>query len=345
LPRESAPVVIPSRNDPPFAPLDKGGNPENVAVIIPSWNGVQLLPPCLDSLRAQTSRPHEVWVVDSASSDETVAMVRRDYPEVHLIPLAENRGYSGAVNACIAQAQGTLIAILNQDLVVDRVWIEEMARAAEAHPEAGAFASKIMLFEQRDHFHSAGDLYRADGIPTNRGVWQKDEGQYDQETEVFGACGGAAVYRRRLLDEIGGFDERFFMYCEDVDLAWRQQLAGWRAIYAPRAVAYHHLSASGRGVTASYFTGRNTLWVIFKNVPLPLLRKYGPAMLAAQWRISRDALRAWRGAAARARLRGQLAGWLTWPRLLGTRRAIQRSRRVSLDYLEQLLEAACTSRY
>jgi GT2 family glycosyltransferase len=312
---------------------------ETISVIIPSWNGVTLLPPCLDSLRAQTYRPFEVWVADSASSDETVAVVRRDYPEVHLIPLAENRGYSGAVNAGIAQAQGTLIAILNQDLVVAPGWLEEMARAAAAHPQAGAFASKIMLFEQRDHFHSAGDLYRSDGIPLNRGVWQVDEGQYDQETEVFGACGGAAVYRRRLLDEIGGFDERFFMYCEDVDLAWRQQLAGWRTVYAPRAVAYHHLSASGGGVTASYFTGRNTLWVIFKNVPLPLLRKYGPAMLAAQWRISRDALRAWRGAAARARLRGQLAGFLTWPRLLGKRRAIQRSRRVSLDYLEHLLES------
>jgi GT2 family glycosyltransferase len=314
-------------------------DPETVSVIIPSWNGATLLPPCLDSLRTQTCHPLEVWVVDSASSDETVAMVRRDYPEVHLIPLQENRGYSGAVNTGIARAQGTLIAILNQDLVVDPKWVEEMARTAESHPEAGAFASKIMLFDQRDHFHSAGDLYRSDGIPVNRGVWQKDEGQYEQEAEVFGACGGAAVYRRRLLDKVGLLDESFFMYCEDVDLAWRQQLAGWRTVYAPRAVAYHHLSASGGGVTASYYTGRNTLWVIAKNVPGPLLRKHWPAMLAAQWRITRDAVRAWRGAAARARLRGQLAGWLTWPRLLGKRRAIQRSRRVPLEYLDSLLRS------
>lgn len=313
--------------------------PETISVIIPSWNGVTLLPPCLDSLRAQTYRQFEILVADSASTDETLAIVRHDYPKVHLIPLAENRGYSGAVNAGIAQAQGMLVAILNQDVVVARGWLEEIARAAEAHPEAGAIASKIMLFDQRDHFHSAGDDYRMDGIPVNRGVWQKDEGQYDRETEVFGACGGAAVYRRRLLDEIGWFDESLFMYCEDVDLAWRQQLAGWRTVFAPRAVAFHHLSASGGGVTASYFTGRNTLYVIFKNVPGPLLLKYWPAMLAAQWRISRDALRAWRGSAARARLRGQLAGWLTWPRLLGKRRAIQRSRRVSLDYLEHLLRS------
>ena len=333
--------------DPPCTPLapsgetgglHRGGKTESISVIIPSWNGVTLLPPCLDSLRAQTYRDSEIWVVDSASSDETVALVRRDYPEVHLLPLAENLGYSGAVNAGIARASGTLIAVLNQDVVVDAHWLEEIARAAEAHPQAGAIASKIMLYDQRDHLHSAGDDYRTDGIPVNRGVWQVDEGQYDGEVEIFGACGGAATYRRAMLDEVGLLDESFFMYCEDVDLAWRHQLAGWRAVFAPRAIAYHHLSASGGGVTASYYTGRNTLYVIAKNVPGPMLRKYWPAILAAQWRITRDALRAWRGEAARARLRGQLAGWLTWPRLLGKRRAIQQSRRVSLEYLEGLLK-------
>jgi GT2 family glycosyltransferase len=318
----------------------RASQPETISVIIPSWNGTTLLPPCLDSLRAQTYRQFDIWVVDSASSDDTVAIVRRDYPEVQLVPLDKNRGYSGATNVGIAQSQGALVAILNQDIVADPHWLEGIASAAAAHPEAGAIACKIMLFDQRDHFHSAGDFYRVDGIPVNRGVWQVDQGQYDQETEVFGPCGGAATYRRRVLDQIGLLDEGFFMYCEDVDLAWRQQLAGWCTIYTPRAVAYHHLSASGGGVTASYYTGRNTLYVIAKNVPGPMLRKYGPAMLTAQWRISRDALRAWRGEAARARLRGQLAGFLTWPRLLGKRRAIQRSRRVSLEYLEQLLRPA-----
>ena len=319
-------------------PHARDTSPESISVVIPSWNGVTLLPPCLDSLRAQTYRHFDTWIVDSASSDETVAVVRRDYPEVHLIPLAENRGYSGATNVGIAQSAGTWVAILNQDIVADPHWLEGIARAAATHPEAGALACKIMLYDQRDHFHSAGDAYGVDGIPVNRGVWQEDSGQYDDQTEVFGACGGALAYRRRMLDEVGVLDESFFMYCEDVDLAWRQQLAGWRAIYVPRAVAFHHLSASGGGVTASYYTGRNTLWVIAKNVPGPLLRKYWPAMLTAQRRIACDAVRAWRGEAARARLRGQLAGLATWPRLLGKRRAIQRSRRVPLDYLEQILQ-------
>jgi GT2 family glycosyltransferase len=195
-----------------------------------------------------------------------------------------------------------------------------------------------MLRDQRSAFHSAGDQYRRDGIPVNRGVWQQDHGQYNAEVEVFAACGGAAAYRRQMLDEIGWFDESFFMYLEDVDLAWRQQLAGWHTIYAPQAVAFHQLSASGGGVTASYYTGRNTIYVIAKNVPAPLLRKYGLAMINAQLRIARDAVRAWGGDAARARLRGQLAGLCTWPRMLGKRRSIQRSRRVPVSYLEDLLE-------
>jgi len=314
-------------------------NTETFSVIVPSWNGVRFLPTCLDSLRAQTYSDLKVIVVDSASTDESVALIRRDYPEVRLIALTENRGFTGAVNAGIARAKGTLVALLNQDAEADPRWLEEMARAAFAHPEAGAIACKIMLFDRRDRFHSAGDNYRLDGIPVNRGVWQKDEGQYDTETEVFGACGGAAAYRRRVLDEIGWFDESFFMYCGDVDLAWRQQLAGWRTVYAPRAVAFHRLSASGGGVTASYYTGRNTIYVLVKNMPGALLGKYWRAILAAQLRTSADALRAWRGTAARARLRGQLAGLLTWPRMLGKRRAIQRSRRVSIAYLESLLEA------
>lgn len=313
--------------------------PESFSVIIPNWNGVKFLPTCLNSLSHQTYRHLEVLVVDNASTDESVALIRQDHPEVQLVALTENRGFTGAVNAGIARAKGSLVALLNQDAEADPRWLEEMAHAARAHPQAGAIASKIMLFDQRDHFHSAGDSYRADGTAVNRGVWRKDVGQYDAETEVFAACGGAAAYRRRALDEVGWLDESFFMYCEDVDLAWRQQLAGWHTVFAPRAVVFHHLGASGGGVTASYYTGRNAIYVIVKNMPAPLLLKYWPAILAAQLRVSRDALYAWRGAAARARLRGQMAGLLTWPRMLGKRRAIQRSRCVPIRYLEGLLEA------
>ena len=311
---------------------------ESFSIIIPSWNGVDLLPTCLNSLRAQTYRHFETIVVDNGSTDDTVSLVQQQYPEVHLVALTANRGFTGAVNVGIAQSRGDLVALINQDVEAAPQWLETLASASITHPEAGAFATKIMLFDQRDRFHSAGDSYRRDGIPVNRGVWQRDVGQFDQQTHVFAACGGAAVYRRSMLDQVGMLDERFFMYCEDVDLAWRYQLAGFKTVFVPDAVAFHRLSASGGGFTASYYTGRNTIYVIVKNVPGPLLRKYLLVMAASQRRVAKEALSSWRGEAARARLRGQLAGLLTWPRMLPSRRAIQRTRRVSIDYLENLLQ-------
>jgi len=140
-----------------------------------------------------------------------------------------------------------------------------------------------------------------------------------------------------MLDEVGLFDEDLFAFCEDVDLAWRGQAAGWPCIYAPRARIYHRVSATGGGGLASFYNGRNCLTVIVKNYPGALLRRHGRRIAAAQIRIAAEALRAWRGAAARARLRGQLAGLARWPVLWAQRREIQARRRASIDYLESIL--------
>jgi GT2 family glycosyltransferase len=310
--------------------------PETFSVIIPNWNGARYLPACLDSLRAQTLQPLEVLLVDNASTDDSLQLVRSGYPEASVIPLSQNRGFTAAVNAGVARARGTFVALLNQDAQASPQWVQELTRVAQAHPEVGGIASKILLADKRDHFHSAGDEYGVDGIGINRGVWQQDEGQYDREEAVFGACGGAAAYRRNAFIQVGGFDETLFMYYEDVDVAWRLQIAGWPAMYAPGAVVFHQLS-SGGGTTASYYGGRNTLYVLAKDVPWPLLRRHWTSILAAQCRITADALRTWRGAAARARLRGQCAGLWTWPRMWSKRRSVQRSRTVTLAYLESLL--------
>jgi len=308
-----------------------------VSIIIPNWNGAHLLPTCLDALRAQDYGEHEVIVVDNASHDDSCALVRRDYPEVRLLPLPTNRGLTGGCNAGIAVARGEIVALLNNDTEADPRWLAALVSALDRHPDAGSAAAKILLYDRRDVLNSAGDLYGRDGIPNSRGVWQQDMGQFDREEYVFGACGGAVAYRRRMLDEIGLLDETFFMYCEDVDLAWRAQLAGWRCIYAPDARIYHRLSATGGGVTASYYTGRNTLYVLAKDVPPTIRRKYARRIWAAQLRIARDALRAWRGEAARARLRGQLAGLRDWPRLARRHREVAQLRRVPDEYLESIL--------
>ncbi len=308
-----------------------------VSVVIPNWNGARHLPACLDSLRRQTYPRLEVIVADNGSNDDSLALLARDYPWARVLPLGENRGFAGACNAGMRAAQGAVVILLNNDTEAAPDWIEEVVAAFDRHPEVGLVASKMLLFDRRDVFHTAGDFYRLDGIPGNRGVWQRDEGQYDVEEYVFSACGGSAAYRRAMLEQVGLLDEDFFFSCEDVDLAWRAQLRGWRCIYAPRAVVYHKLSATGGGVTASFYDGRNFIYLLAKDYPGDLWRAHWKAILRAQARITAAAMRAWRGAAARARLRGQLAGLLGLPRMLRKRRAVQRARTVSREYLESLL--------
>jgi len=308
-----------------------------VSVIIPNWNGAHHLPVCLDALQAQTYPRVEVILVDNGSIDGSQALVSEKYPEVRLLAQDHNLGLTGGNNAGFRVAQGEILISLNNDTEVAPRFVEALVDAMVEHPEAGMAAAKMLLFDRRDTIHSAGDGYGVDGIPYNRGVWQRDEGQYDEPGWIFGGCGGAVAYRRAMLDQVGLFDESFFMYCEDVDLNWRAQLAGWGCWYTPEAVVYHKLSATGGGAIASYYTGRNTLWVIAKNYPGALLRKHWLRVLRAQWGVARDALQAWRGQAARARLRGQMAGLLGWPRMLGRRRAIQAGRRVKEHHIEALL--------
>jgi len=257
---------------------------------------------------------------------------------VKVVALPENRGFTGGNNDGIRAAQGEFIVLLNNDTEVDPHWLEEILAAFERHPEAGLVASKMKLFDRRDTFHTAGDFYRLDGMPGNRGVWETDRGQYDREEYVFSACGGSAAYRKALLDQIGLLDEDFFYSCEDVDLAWRAQLAGWKCIYAPRAVVYHKLSATGGGATASFYDGRNFIYVIAKDYPSSLWKIYRGAIIRQQWSLFAKALRVWRGEAARARMRGMLSGVLHLPQLLKKRRFIQATRKVDDAYLLSILK-------
>ena len=141
-----------------------------------------------------------------------------------------------------------------------------------------------------------------------------------------------------MLRDIGKLDDDFFFLLEDVDLAWRAQLAGYKVWYEPRAVVYHHLSATGGGVTASYHDGRNGIWLIVKNMPASLLRKYARQIMARQLSLVWGSVRAWRGKEARARLRGMLAGALNMRRALAKRQRIQAAKRVSDDYIDEMLK-------
>lgn len=311
-----------------------------VSVIIPNWNGARLLPACLRALAQQTFRDFETVVVDNASTDESRALMARDFPGVRVLVLDHNGFFAGAVNAGIRATTGEIVVLLNNDTEAEPAWLQELIGALDANPQAGMAATKLRLFDRRDTLHSAGDFFRVDGTPGNRGVWQVDMGQYDDPTKapsLFGVCGGACAYRRKMLDEIGLFDEDLEFNCEDVDLNWRARLAGYTCVFAPKAIVYHMLSASGGGAFASFYVGRNFIAVLAKNYPGGLWKKHRRAILGAQFAITRDALKHWRGAAARARLRGQLAGLVSLPKYLEKRRQIQTTKRLTDDEIERLL--------
>jgi GT2 family glycosyltransferase len=308
-----------------------------VSIIIPNWNGRHHLEACLSSLRSQRYTDFEVILVDNDSSDGSQEFVLEKFPEVRLVELDSNQGFTGGCNAGVEVALGTFIVLLNNDTEADSNWLSSLVDAFGRNSDVGILASRIMLFDRRDHFHSAGDFYSVDGIPGNRGVWQENVDQYGEEEEVFSACGAAAAYRRSMIDEIGFLDDDFYFSCEDVDMGWRAHLTGWRVVYVPDAVIYHKLKATGGSVTGSYYDGRNFLYLIWKNYPWPLLRRNLIPIIRAQLRITRQALKSLRGEAARARLRGQFAGMMGIIRMLPERRRIQANRQLPDDALTTML--------
>jgi GT2 family glycosyltransferase len=308
-----------------------------ISVVIPNWNGARFLPTCLDSLRKQTQPSDDVIVVDNGSQDGSLELLRERYPEVRVISWPDNQGFAVAVNAGIRAASGDAVALLNNDTECDPAWLSELNRAAEEHPEAGFFASKLLLFDRRTVIHTAGDFFGTNGLPGNRGVWGEDHGQFDEMVDIFSACAGAALYRKAMLDEIGLFDESLGSYCEDVDLSFRAQLAGYRCRFVPTARVYHRISATGGGPLSSYYTGRNFLLVLAKNMPGPLLRRHAPSIIATQLSLVWESLWHIREPAARARLRGQFAGLRSINSTRPARREIQSRRKASDDYIESIL--------
>jgi GT2 family glycosyltransferase len=307
-----------------------------------------MLRECLEALCGQTYRDYEIVVVDDASSDGTAALLG-GYPEVRVVrlPGTEGHGFVAAANAGIVASQGEIVALLNNDAVPDPGWLGALVDALDRNPWASMAASRLVLYDRPDTFHSTGDYYGLNGVGNSRGVWQRDHGQYEREEEVFGPCAAAAVYRRSALDDLASqgatsppgrvLDPQLWMYCEDVDLNLRARLRGHRTVYVPAARVRHRLSATGGGTLASYFVGRNTIYVIAKDLPMRVILRNLPRMAAAQTRFALEAVHHIREPAARARLRGILAGLLTWPRVLPSRRRVQSSARVGPRRFERML--------
>lgn len=289
-----------------------------VAVIIPSWNGRTLLAACLEALDRQSAQDFIVIVVDNGSTDGTKEWLHDRYPSVQLISNVSNTGFARAVNQGIRANDAPYIAVLNNDTEPGTEWLAELLSAAETDPRIGMVASK-MLFADRPHIvNSAGICVDLAGIAWDRLGGAADDPEEVERTGIFGPCGGAALYRRKMLEEIGLFDESFFAYLEDVDLAWRGQAAGWRCLYAPTARVLHRHSATAieGSPFKRYQLGRNKIWLLAKNYPFRALWWSGPIVILYDVAAVLYALIARRDLHA---LRGRIAGLLTAAPYLGQR--------------------------
>lgn len=304
-----------------------------VTAIVLTYDGRELLETLLPSLAAQEYADVRTIVIDNGSSDGTAAWLAASHPGVEVLALPENVGVAAALNRGLERADSELVALLNNDLELEPGWLGGLVRALDAHPWAASATGKMLSFQQRDHFDGAGDLLMWSGAATHRGMGERDAGQYDAPAAVFSPCAGAALYRKAAFADVGPFDEAFFAYQEDIDWGLRAQLAGWTARYEPAAVAYHVGGATTRRAWG-YYNGlqrRNQVLVVLKNYPGRALVRHATKIVLYQggWLVAsakEGNLRRHLGAL------GQVA--LALPRLARQRRAVQRSRTVSLAYLD-----------
>jgi GT2 family glycosyltransferase len=259
---------------------------------------------------------------------------------VQLLALGENRGFSAAANAGIRASRSEYVALLNNDTEVDRRWLQKLIEAAEgAQSEVGLFASKMLDFDNRRILDGAGDALRRSGLPYRLGHQELDRGQYDAPASVFGVCAAAALYRREVFDEVGLFDEDFFAYCEDGDLSFRAQLAGYRCLYVPEATVYHVGGASTggkRSPAATQLGTQNSLNLLVKNLPAPLILGSLPLIVAGQ--LSRLLVSSVSPSRLWAHLGGITGALRLLSRMLQKRKEIQKRQRASNDYIGQLLQ-------
>jgi GT2 family glycosyltransferase len=307
-----------------------------VSIIIPNWNGRHFLGNCLDSLRTQTYQDLEIILVDNGSTDGSVEFVKTFFPEVQILTLRCNKGFAAAANEGIWAAKNELIALLNNDAIADDHWIEEVVKGIHSSSAIGFCASKILRLPHRRQIDTAGDSYTRFGVARKRG-WNGGTDEFLKPELVFGACAGAALYRRSMLEEIEFLDEDFFCLYEDVDLSFRAQLTGFKCLYVPTAIVYHQ----GGGTTGSfphfnfYYGQRNMEWVFLKNMPLSLLIKYLPLHLGYVLWAFGDHLCRNKGGIF---LRSKLDAVKGFGPMLQKRKTVQRKRRVSSEYLEMIFD-------
>jgi len=214
-----------------------------VSVVIVNWNHMPFLKTCLDSVSMQVYKPVDIVVIDNASTDGSPEWIRTNYPEILLKCFNKNRGFSAAMNEGIRATDNPFILSLNPDVILQSDCLDQMVKVMLEEPKVGIVSPKLVRFDDNKLLDSTGLFINRCRCPYDRGQGEIDRGQYDQDKQVFGACGALALYRREMLEELAFnneyLDENFFAYYEDADLAWRAQLCGWQAVFESHAVGSH----------------------------------------------------------------------------------------------------------
>jgi GT2 family glycosyltransferase len=314
-----------------------------VAVTVVTYNSARFIRQCLECVLEQMPVPDEVVVVDNASHDETRGILREFEGRIRVIYNSENRGFAGGHNQAIACTTSAWVIVLNPDVRLSPHFLARLIAAGEEDGSVGTVCGKLLAMEpdlrvpSRPVLDSTGIYFTPAMRHFDRGSKQPDMGQYDAPEYVFGATGAAALYRREMINDIslGGefFDEDFFVYREDADVAWRAQLLGWKCLYVPSAVGYHVrsvLPSNRRGVAAmvNMHSVKNRWYLRIKNTTGDLYRRYWVAMTARDVVImAACVLKEWTS------LRAFPIVLRNVPKMLAKRRAIMQRRRVSDEYI------------
>lgn len=308
-----------------------------ISIIIPNLNGEATIGKTLDSLLKQTIKAR-IIVVENYSSDSSVKLINEKYPGVELLRQSKNLGFAGGVNAGIQKALGDgadYVALINNDAVATEGWLESLESELDKSSQVGISTGKLLTADGKQ-IDSTGDCYTNWGLPFPRGRGEITSNKYDEKVEIFAASGGASLYRVKMLEEIGLFDEDFFAYYEDVDISFRAQLAGWKVQYVPSAIAYHQMGATSskiKGFT-TYQTFKNLPLLFRKNVPLLLVPRIAPRLWFAYCLFFARAVMSGRGWPATKGV--AMSVWFT-PKKLVERFRIQKSRTVSVDYIWNMM--------
>jgi GT2 family glycosyltransferase len=307
-----------------------------IVVVVPNWNGEDSLKACLDSLLLQVPMPH-IIVVDNGSVDGSLTILQQ-YPDIEVIKHSSNKGYSGGVNPGFQRAieyQASYVAAFNNDAIAQKNWLSLLVSQLDNDKRIGIATSKI-LSADGTYLDSTGECYSVWGLAYPRGRGETKLDTYDSITSVFGASGGASLYRVGMLEHVGLLDENFFAYYEDVDLSFRAQLAGWKVAYVPEARAYHAIGAtSGKmpGFT-TYQTLKNLPMLLIKNVPRRYFLRVALRYELVQALFIGRAIISGRGWPA---IKGKFMSTWLLPSSLRKRRQIQKTRQVSDEYIWSML--------